>query len=79
VFDHVAVETGQTVLVDATLRPDGVTARLVPAYASSTGIPSLQHGSSAQTILSLLKQYSAPLGTSIKVDGDLGFVRAGKK
>ena len=79
VFDHVAVETGQTVLVDATLRPDGVTARLVPAYASSTGIPSLQHGSSAQTILSLLKQYSAPLGTSIKVDGDLGYVRAGKK
>ena len=79
VFDHMAVETGQTVLVDATLRPDGVTARLVPAYASSAGIPSLQHGSSAQTILSLVKQYSAPLGTSIKVDGDLGYVRAGKK
>jgi poly-gamma-glutamate synthesis protein (capsule biosynthesis protein) len=79
VFDHVAVETGQTVLVDATLRPDGVTARLVPAYASSAGIPSLQHGASAQTILALLKQYSAPLDTSIRIDGDVGYVRAGKR
>jgi poly-gamma-glutamate capsule biosynthesis protein CapA/YwtB (metallophosphatase superfamily) len=79
VFDHYSVETGQTVLVDATLRPDGVTARLVPAYASSAGIPSLQHGSSAQTILSLVKQYSAPLGTPIKVVGDRGYVRAGSR
>ena len=79
VFDHRAVETGQTVLVDATLRPDGVTARLVPAYASSAGIPTLQHGAAARTILALVKEYSAPLGTSIKVDGDLGYIRAGKK
>jgi poly-gamma-glutamate capsule biosynthesis protein CapA/YwtB (metallophosphatase superfamily) len=79
VFDHMAVETGQTVLVDATLRPDGVTARLVPAYASSAGIPALQHGAAARTILALVKEYSAPLGTSIKVDGDLGYIRAGKK
>jgi poly-gamma-glutamate synthesis protein (capsule biosynthesis protein) len=79
VFDHMAVETGQTVLVDATLKPDGVTARLVPAYASSAGIPTLQHGAAARTILALVKEYSAPLGTSIRIDGDLGYVRAGKK
>ena len=73
------MESGQTVLVDATLRPGGVTARLVPAYLSSTGIPRLQHGSAARTILALVKEYSAPLGTTIKVDGDLGYVRTGKK
>ena len=72
-------ETGQTVLVDATLKPDGVTARLVPAYASSAGIPDVQHGAAARTILALVKEYSAPLDTSIKVDGDVGYVRAGKK
>jgi poly-gamma-glutamate synthesis protein (capsule biosynthesis protein) len=79
VFDHSSVETGQTVLVDATLRPDGVTARLVSAYASSAGIPTLQHGDAARTILGLVKEYSAPLGTSVRVDGDVGYVRAGKK
>jgi poly-gamma-glutamate capsule biosynthesis protein CapA/YwtB (metallophosphatase superfamily) len=79
VFDHMAVETGQTVLVDAVLRPDGVAARLVPVYVSSGGIPDVQHGSPARSILSLVKEYSAPLDTSIKIDGDLGYVRAGKK
>ena len=51
VFDHISVPSGQTVLVDATLKPDGVSARLVPAYASTTGIPSIQHGEAARTIL----------------------------
>jgi poly-gamma-glutamate synthesis protein (capsule biosynthesis protein) len=79
VFDHISVESGQTVLVDATLKPDGVAARLVPVYVSSTGIPDVQHGSSARTILSLVKEYSAPLDTSIKIAGDVGYVHAGKK
>jgi poly-gamma-glutamate capsule biosynthesis protein CapA/YwtB (metallophosphatase superfamily) len=79
VFDHVSVESGQTVLVDAILRPDGVKARLVPVYASGTGIPSLQHGAAARTILALVKEYSAPLGTEIRIAGDRGYVRAGKK
>ncbi len=79
VFDHMAVETGQTVLVDATLRPEGVTARLVPAYASSAGIPALQRGEAGRTILALVKQYSAPLDTSISIDGDIGYVRAGRR
>jgi len=79
VFDHISVPSGQTVLVDATLKPDGVTARLVPAYASTTGIPSIQHGEAGRTILKLVKEYSAPLDTSIRIDGDIGYVRAGKK
>ena len=56
-----------------------MTARLVPVYVSSTGIPDVQHGSSARTILSLVKEYSAPLDTSIKIAGDVGYVHAGKK
>ena len=79
VFDHISVASGQTVLVDATLKPDGVTARLVPAYASTAGIPSIQHGEAGRTILKLVKEYSAPLDTSIRIDGDIGYVRAGKK
>ena len=79
VFDHYSVATGQTVLVDATLRPDGVTARLVPVYASSAGIPSIQHGADGRTILKLVKEYSAPLETSIRIDGAIGYVRAGKR
>ena len=79
VFDHISVPSGQTVLVDATLKPDGVTARLVPAYASTAGIPSIQHGEAGRTILKLVKEYSAPLDTSIRIDGDIGYVRAGKK
>jgi poly-gamma-glutamate capsule biosynthesis protein CapA/YwtB (metallophosphatase superfamily) len=79
VFDHVSVPSGQTVLVDATLKPDGVTARLVPAYASTAGIPSIQHGEAGRTILELVEEYSAPLDTSIRIDGDIGYVRAGKK
>jgi hypothetical protein len=65
--------------VDATLKPDGVSARLVPASASTTGIPSIQHGEAGRTILKLVKEYSAPLDTSIRIDGDIGYVRAGKK
>jgi poly-gamma-glutamate synthesis protein (capsule biosynthesis protein) len=79
VFDHYSVETGQTVLVDATLRPDGVTARLVPAYASSAGIPSIQRGDDGRTILKLVKEYSVPLGASVRIDGDIGYVRAGPR
>jgi len=79
VFDHYSVETGQTVLVDAVLTPRGVTATLVPAYASSQGIPSIQHGGPGRTILTLLRQYSQPFGTRITIDGDTAIVRAGRK
>jgi hypothetical protein len=67
------------VLVDATLRPDGVTARLVPAYASSAGIPSIQRGDDGRTILKLVKEYSVPLGASVRIEGDIGYVRAGPR
>lgn len=78
-FDHYSIETGQTVLVDARLRPDGITARLVPVYVSSTGIPHVQHGADARTILRLVKEYSAPFDTPVKLAGDVAYVRAGAK
>jgi poly-gamma-glutamate capsule biosynthesis protein CapA/YwtB (metallophosphatase superfamily) len=78
VFDHYSVETGQTVLVDAVLTPTGVKATLIPAYVSSSGIPAVQHGASAGTILALVKQYSAPLHTHVSVKGDTATVKAGK-
>ena len=78
VFDHYSVETGQTVLVDAVITPTGVKATLIPVYVSSNGIPEVQHGSSARTILSLVKTYSKPLDTYVRIKGDEATVKAGK-
>ncbi len=79
VFDHYSIATGQTVLVDAVLTPDGVKATLVPVYVSSSGIPAVQKGSDATTILSLVRQYSKALDTDVVIKGDVATVRAGKK
>ena len=78
VFDHFSVETGQTVLVDAVVTPTGVEATLIPVYVSSSGIPAVQHGASAKTILALVKEYSAPLGAHVSIKGDTATVKAGK-
>ena len=57
-----------------------MTATLVPVYVSSSRHPQpCSTAPAARTILALVKQYSAPLDTEIKVDGDVGYVRAGKK
>jgi poly-gamma-glutamate synthesis protein (capsule biosynthesis protein) len=78
VFDHYSIATGQTVLVDAVLTPDGVTATLIPVYVSSSGIPAVQHDAAGRTILKLVKQYSAALDTTVVIRGDTATVRAGK-
>ena len=79
VFDHHSIETGQTVLVDAVLTPRGATATLIPVFVSSGGIPAVQHGAAGKTILSLVKQYSAPLDTAVAIRGDTAVVRAGEQ
>jgi len=79
VFDHYSIATGQTVLVDAVLSPDGVKATLVPVYVSSSGIPAVQKCSDATTILSLVRQYSKALGTNVVIRAEGATVRAGKK
>ena len=78
VFDHFSVETGQTVLVDAVITPTGVRATLIPVYVSSNGIPAVQHGAAAKTILALVKEYSSPLDTHVSIKGDTATVKAGK-
>ena len=79
VFDHYSIETGQTVLVDAVLTPDGVTATLTPVYVSSSGVPAVQHGAAGRTILALVKHYSSALDTTVVIKGDTATVRAGRK
>jgi len=79
VFDHYSIATGQTVLVDAVLSPDGVKATLAPVSVSSSGMPAGQKGSDATTILSLVRQYSQALDTDVVIKGDVATVRAGKK
>jgi poly-gamma-glutamate capsule biosynthesis protein CapA/YwtB (metallophosphatase superfamily) len=79
VFDHYSIATGQTVLVDAVLTPHGVKATQMPVYVSSSGIPAVQRGGDATTILSLVRQYSKALGTNVVIKGDVATVRAGKK
>ena len=80
VFDHISVESGQTVLVDATLtarrRHRAAGAGLASAAPAS---PTCSTARRRRTILSLVKEYSAPLDTSIKIAGDVGYVHAGKK
>jgi len=78
-FDHSDIETGQTVLVDAELTPKGVTATLIPVYSSSAGIPAVQRGGGATTILDLVRQYSAPFHTKIRISGNTATVTATKK
>jgi poly-gamma-glutamate capsule biosynthesis protein CapA/YwtB (metallophosphatase superfamily) len=79
VFDHYSIATGQTVLVDAVLSPDGVKATLAPVSVSNSGIPAVQKGSDATTILNLVRQYSQALDTDVVIKGDVATVRAGKK
>ncbi len=78
VFDHKDVDSGRTILVDARLTPEGVTATLVPVYSTLTGIPSVQHGVAARTILAAVREYCAPFGTKVVIHGDTATVRAGK-
>jgi poly-gamma-glutamate synthesis protein (capsule biosynthesis protein) len=79
VFDHYDVPTGQTVLVDAVLTPAGVTATLVPVYASTAGIPTVQKGAGAKTILDLVKEYSQPMHTKVAIKGNTATIQAGRR
>ena len=79
VFDHYSIETGQTVLVDAVLTPDGVTATLIPVYVSSSGIPAVQHGAAGRRSSRWSSSTPHALDTTVVIKGDTATVRAGKK
>ncbi len=76
VFDHYSLETGQTVLVDAVLSPHGVKVVLIPVYASASGIPSVVTGAAGAAILTKMQQYSAALGTHLRIAGDRALIRS---
>jgi poly-gamma-glutamate synthesis protein (capsule biosynthesis protein) len=76
VFDHYSVATGQTVLVDAVLRPHGVRVTLIPVYAAANGIPAVVTGAAARGILVHMQRLSAALGTRVTISGDRGYVRS---
>ncbi len=76
VFDHYSLATGQTVLVSAALSPHGVSATLIPVYASSDGIPAIVTGAAGRAILHHMQQISAPLGAHLKIVGDRAYVRS---
>ena len=50
VFDHMSRETGETILLRCVVSAKKITAKLIPVYANASGIPSVQHGSSAAAI-----------------------------
>ncbi len=72
VFDHYSRETGESFILNAELGPDGVTAVTAkPVYLTdSHGKPQFVSGKEAATILSRLKKISAPLGSTVTIDGD---------
>ena len=74
IFDHVSRETGETILLRCIVSAKGITAKLVPVYADTNGIPSVQHGSSAAAILRRMKHLSAALGTKVRISGDTATV-----
>jgi poly-gamma-glutamate capsule biosynthesis protein CapA/YwtB (metallophosphatase superfamily) len=76
VFDHYSAATGQTVLVDAVLRPHAVRVTLIPVSASADGIPAVVTGATARGILLHMQRLSAALGTRVTITGDRGFVRS---
>jgi len=61
------------------LTPTGVTATLVPVYASTAGIPAVQKGAGAKTILDLVKEYSQPMHTKVAIKGNTAVIQAGKR
>lgn len=73
VFDHYSRKTGEAFILEAQLGPNGTPeAVAVPVYLDSNGKPEYVHGSEAGDILNRLKKISAPHGTSVTIDGDLG-------
>jgi poly-gamma-glutamate capsule biosynthesis protein CapA/YwtB (metallophosphatase superfamily) len=74
VFPHVSRATGETMLLRCVVGPKTITAKLIPVYASTTGIPSVLHGSAAAAVLGRMRRLSRALGTTVRVSGDTATV-----
>jgi poly-gamma-glutamate capsule biosynthesis protein CapA/YwtB (metallophosphatase superfamily) len=71
IFPYKTVEGRKSIILRATLGPDGVTdVSASPVYMAEYGAPVPQTGSSAKAILGKLRDISAPFGTKVVIEGD---------
>jgi hypothetical protein len=71
IFPYKTVEGRKSIILRATLGPQGVTeVSAIPVYLGDYGRPTPQTGSSARGILGKLRDVSAPLGTTVVIEGD---------
>ncbi len=71
IFPYKTVEGRKSFILKASLGPHGVSGvTAVPVYLGEWGRPVVQTGGSAAGILGKLKAISAPMGTSVIIEGD---------
>lgn len=71
VFDHYSRKTGEALVLEASLGPDGVTDVVcTPVYLDSNGAPEVVTGAHATEILERLEAISSPHGTTVAIEGD---------
>ncbi|MFA4966380.1 MAG: CapA family protein, partial [Thermoleophilia bacterium] len=74
VFSGFSGETAQTVLVRVKVTPERIDALLVPVQISSSGVPAVATGSTAESILERVRSLSADLGTTVTISDGRGHV-----
>lgn len=75
-FPYKTVEGRKTFILRFELGPKGVrNVTAVPVYLGDWGAPVPQTGSSARAILKKLAAASKPMGTTITIKGDIGYIK----
>jgi hypothetical protein len=75
-FPYKTIEGRKSFILEFDWGQKGVTnVRAVPVYLGTYGVPTVQTGSSARSILGKLATISKPFGTSITIKGDIGYVK----
>ncbi len=75
-FPYKTVEGRKSIILRFTLGPKGATnITAVPVYLGQWGRPVPQTGASARSILGKLASSSKPMGTSITIKGDIGYIK----
>jgi poly-gamma-glutamate synthesis protein (capsule biosynthesis protein) len=75
VFDNCTGPRAETVLVTTRVSDTEIEAVLTPVRIASSGQPFVAEGAQARRILQSVKQYSAALGTTVRISGGKGYVR----
>jgi poly-gamma-glutamate synthesis protein (capsule biosynthesis protein) len=75
-FPYKTIEGRKSFILKFDWGPKGVSdITAVPVYLGSYGVPTVQKGSSARSILGKLAAISKPLGTTITVKNDVGYIK----